>query len=157
MVASENLHIFGITVSLAWELPNRVHYHEDEAESSNANRKSDHFTNNSSKEQYNSYYRRGHYHDHRINITNYDYLDNKLKTKPKVQSMNGWNSASWNHESDAYNHIHRIYPVLRLRRDISRNARQNNHNWHPEVKYLLNDHRKSRIRLYKAIEKYLSA
>lgn len=155
MVASNNLNIFGITVSLAWQLPHEIHEHKEHEEHGTENHRRNDSVKIYSKPQkdyYNVYYDRKHYHDHRIDI------------QPKDNSYYGysklnWTHASWTKDSNAYNGriVHRVYPAYRMRRSILNETEQNARHWHSHVKRSINYHRVSRISLYKSIEKYLNA
>lgn len=153
MVSTENLHIFGITVSLAWQLPDEIHYphHDDkpEAAAEMGNRRNGSFKPNP-LEDYSLYYDRKHYHDHRIKVEHKNPSDEHRKS--------AWTHASWAKESNAYApSVHMIYPAYRMRRSIVSKSRESPNVMHSEVKHFLNHHRSSRISLYKSIEKYLNA
>lgn len=154
MVSTENLHIFGITVSLAWQLPDEIHYlgheHKTEAAAGTGNRRNGSAKPDPRKEYYSLYYDRKHYHDHRIQVEHKSPSDERQKS--------AWTHASWAKESNAYpEFVHTIYPAYRMRRSIVSESKNGSNVMQPEVKHFLNHHRSSRISLYKSIEKYLTA
>lgn len=150
MVASNNLNIFGITVSLAWQLPHKIFEHKEHESQEHRRNDSIKIQTNSLKDYHDIYYNHKHYHDHRINIHPKDNNNNE-------NSKNHWSRASWTKDNYAYSPIyHKVYPALRMRRNILNENKNNINNMHSRVKRSMNYHRISRISLYKSIEKYLN-
>lgn len=174
MVASENLHIFGITVSLAWQLPDKTSYTEKHTEApmhdtkisiSDFDNKTDKIDIDKSSFQqnyhhYDTYYNRENYHAHKISSNIDEYLKNKQRfDRPSLNTQNrfdDWQKYQTNRIK--WNYSHDVYPALRMRRNLATyNDTQHDTRLHPEVKYFLKNHRDTRFSLYKSIEKYLTA
>lgn len=168
-----NLWIIGVTVALAWELPDSPHipqhHHHDEHEGQNKTRiyqRRKHVKTHGNQTeapfnqpQYNSkdfdyfaYYNHQNYHNHQMQHEKRDFLLNQIK---KLRS-----------KSDFRNFIplerksHSIYPALRMRRHIEKNWDKNKEKMdlvHPESIEYLKHHRMTRFSLFRSIEKYLNA
>lgn len=165
MVDTTNLHIFGITVALAWQLPHKTVFHENEKKQpmhdsrisvSDLEKKADRLPIGASPltnhAHYNTYYNRSSYHAHKLNNNYINYLQT-LKhfirqplNKQSVRTQAEWEKPKWNYS-------HKIYPALKMRRHICLNGTT----IHPEIKQYFNHHRSTRFDLYKSIEKYLNA
>lgn len=154
MVGSTNLHIFGITCALAWQLPHESVFAEGEKSSEDHPLKQNRTTDRTdiplkrtdNVTHSDIYYNRNNYHNHKMDDSYYDYLRTKLNKPPQLDRYYfGTNNQRWN-----YNH--QIYPALRMRRSI--NAENEIHS---EVEHFLEHHRRTRFDLYKSIEKYLNA
>ncbi|XP_031636301.1 uncharacterized protein LOC116349148 [Contarinia nasturtii] len=161
MVDTTNLHIFGITCSLAWQLPHKTIFGEEHTEQPMHNSKISISTIEKKKFDYNesqssagnnyhfdTYYNRSNYYSHKINDNFYDYLN---KAKPNYDDWQKFrtNKIKWNYSHD-------VYPALRMRRHIA-NHDEKISIIHPEIKQNLKHHRDTRFTLYKSIEKYLNA
>lgn len=161
MVDTTNLHIFGITCSLAWQLPHKTAFAETHTEATMHNSKISISNIERKKFDYNetqpsagntyhfdTYYNRSNYHSHKINDNFYDYLK---KAKYDDWQKFRTNKIKWNYSHD-------VYPALRMRRHIvNHDEKINGSIVHPEIKQHLHHHRNTRFSLYKSIEKYLNA
>lgn len=181
MVDATNLHIFGITVALAWQLPHRPDFYQPHVPKERIQSKVSNLngTNENGEEQpspledpkisengnetlyhYDTYYNRKNYHSHKMDSSYYDYLKTKQEMdRPplnKQSVFDDWNKYRTN--KLRWNYSHDVYPALRMRRHIGHhNLMINGSNIHPDVKTSLEHHRKTRFDLYKSIEKYLNA
>lgn len=170
MVDTTNLHIFGITVALAWQLPHKSifeHKHTEEPmhdtriSVSNLTKKIDDLPNVSDDHaHFNTYYNRSNYHAHKLNNNYLNYLQ-KLQhfirpplNKQNVRTKTEWDESRINKPKWSYSH--NIYPALKMRRSIAE-IHHKNPMIHSEVTQRLNHHRDTRFDLYKSIEKYLNA
>lgn len=153
MVGSTNLHIFGITCALAWQLPHEIHkhpieeHHDKTINLSSANKTTQRIDIPLKRIDFNhftTYYNRKNYHNHQMNNSYYDYL--WAKTKP--EKLNRYYFGS--NAKERWNYKHQIYPAPRMRRNIHSDK------IHPEIKYFLKYHRNTRFDLYNSIEKYLN-
>lgn len=167
MVDTTNLHIFGITCSLAWQLPHKSFFANEHTEAPmhnskisisdivNKSDKIDSPQNTGHVYHFDTYYNRSNYHSHTVDNGYFDYLKQKVN-KPQLNRFDDWqkyrtNKLKWNYSHD-------VYPALRMRRHISNhNDKLNGSHLHPEVKKSLQHHRDTRFNLYKSIEKYLNA
>lgn len=177
IVDNTNLFIMGVTVAMAWPLPDKLHRHDEEATHDHQN-KTDKIVNDMSKHisfskqsnesdcynncHYDSYYNRRNYH---IGLSDRDYRQH-LIAKTKLFNTNPWDqnysstntvSSRWYRDSTQLNHY--VYPALRMRRDIflQKQTKMHQNYLHPEVKHYLNQHHASRLSLHSSIEKYLIA
>lgn len=165
-----NLHIFGITCSLAWQLPHKTFYHTEHAEATMHNRKISIIVNKSAEidlnEQpqytghvyhFDTYYNRSNYHSHNLDSDYYKYLKSMSKIeRPPINRQyqyDDWQKYRTN--KIRWNYSHDIYPALRMRRHIAKT--HNASHIHHEVKRSLRHHRETRFSLYKSIERYLNA
>lgn len=172
MVDTTNLHIFGITCSLAWQLPHKSHFaeHHTEAPMHNSKISISEFVNNTDKIDFNdspqstghvyhfdTYYNRSNYHSHKVDNGYLDYLKAKPKIdRPLTLKFDDWQKYRTNKLK--FNYSHDVYPALRMRRHISNHDEKlNGSRLHPEVKQAVQYHRETRFSLYKSIEKYLNA
>lgn len=176
MVDATNLHIFGITVSLAWQLPHKTIFEESHTEEpmhdtrisvTNLTKKIDQPQKapplNTNNAHFNTYHNRSSYH---LNKFNNQYL-NYLQTiqnfiRPPLNKQNVRTKMQWDKDRTnkrKWNYSHNIYPALRMRRYIAEDYHQNLNGTsiHLAVKQHLNHHRDTRFDLYKSIEKYLNA
>lgn len=163
-----NIHIFGITCSLAWQLPHKTFFTEEPAMH---NSKISIIANKSDKIDYNekpqytghvyhfdTYFNRSNYHTQRVSNGYYDYLKSKpqINTPPINNGYDDWQKYRTN--KLRWNYSHDVYPALRMRRNVAeREGTFHGRNIHPEVKQSLQYHRVTRFSLYKSIEKYLNA
>lgn len=167
MIGSTNLHIFGVTCSLAWQLPHDTLFTKKMPPSENvsktlSNQTSDRVdiiplrktSNNISLHHHNIYYKPNNYHNHILDANYYEYLKHKTKLNRYYFDL-GSNSQSNNRQR--WNYHHQIYPALRMRRSLSGNSDDDNIIQHSDVKPFYEHHRNSRFDLYKSIEKYLNA
>lgn len=156
----------GITVALAWRLPDQPDFREktelDEKQNNpQINRKHDKNTKTVISEYQSPHYvhnDRKHYHDHRINLEYQNYLIEKSKQSQNVATSN-WNNAKWYAVvGDKSKFRHRIYPVLLKRRAITP-QRKNSDMMHRYTEFNRHrrHHRQTRFSLYQSIEKYLNA
>lgn len=163
MIGSTNLHIFGVTCSLAWQLPHDSISTKEKAPSekvsnTKGNKTVDRVdiplkkTENASLYHHNIYYKPSNYHNHILDPDYYEYLKHKTKLN-RYYFGSGSNSQSNNRQ---WNYNHQIYPALRMRRSLSSNTADNIIQ-HPNVKHFYEHHRNSRFDFYKSIEKYLNA
>lgn len=176
MVDTTNLHIFGITVALAWQLPHKTIFQEDHTKEpmhdtrisvTDLKKKIDQLPKESllkaDHTHFNAYYNRSNYHAHNLNNNYLMYLQslqhfirpplNKQNARTKTEWVkNGINKPKWNYS-------HNIYPALRMRRHIAEMHHKNPNGKmiHSEIMEHLNYHRQTRFDLYKSIEKYLNA
>lgn len=169
IVDMTNLHIFGITVALAWQLPHKTNYFEVNApvdavkdgvidpvkETDKIDYKKS--SQNISEKYLDSYYNRKNYHSHEIDNRYYDYLKAKQSQyRPPLNGYEDWKKYRTNKKP--WNYSHDVYPALRMRRQIADHHEQTNGSTiHPEVNSFLKHHRETRFNLYKSIEKYLNA
>lgn len=164
MIGSTNLHIFGVTCSLAWQLPHNTISTKEKVPSekvfnTNGNRTVDRVDiplkkpENTSLYHHNIYYKPNNYHNHILDANYYEYLKHKTNLNGYYFGS-GSNSQSNNRQ---WNYNHQIYPALRARRSLNGHMDDNNIIQHPEVKPFYEHHRNSRFDLYKSIEKYLNA
>lgn len=181
IVGFTNIHIFGITVALAWQLPHvpffHEHFHSHTEEPLHNSKISvsgkDEIIGNTkyyysrplynrSSDHYDTYYNRKNYHVHQITKPFYDYLHAKTKKyRPPVPiNLNRYyfnpDKERFSSPQKKWDYQHKIYPALRMRRSIERNN-ENASFVHPEVQQYLHHHRNTRFDLYKSIEKYLNA
>lgn len=152
-----NIHIFGITCALAWQLPHESVFAKKNHTYSMHNENITITDKNSNKTQtkrtdllhFTTYYDRNNYHKHDMNDAYYNYL--KSKTKQPIDRTNFHRNKQWKIN-------HKIYPALRMRRSIDTHDKNANiHNVDPEVKSFLKHHRDTRFDLYRSVEKYLDA
>lgn len=161
-----NIHIFGITCSLAWQLPHKTLYTKQHTQAAMHNSKISIIENKSDKIDYNekpkytghvyhfdTYFNRSNYHLHRIDDGYYDYLKSRQRTNrpPILNGYDDWQKYRTN--KLRWNYSHDVYPAIRMRRNIA----DHGNSLHSEVKESLNYHRETRFNLYKSIEKYLNA
>lgn len=168
-----NLHIFGITVALAWQLPHTTDFYKthDSTDDSkhervdviNKTNKIDFKMSSQNKNvhHFDTYYNRDNYHSHKIDGNYYKYLKAKQSQyRPPLNVRNGFDDwKKYRNNKIRWNYSHDIYPALRMRRHIATHneTKLNGTIIHPEVKHSLMHHRKTRFNLYKSIEKYLNA
>lgn len=176
MVDTTNLHIFGITVALAWQLPHKTVFQENHKKQpmhdtrisvTDLEKKVDRLPQEASSKpdhtHFNTYYNRSSYHAHKLNNNYLNYLQtlkhfiraplNKQSVRTKAEwDKNRINKPTWNYS-------HNIYPALKMRRNIAEHHHKSSNGTaiHPEIKQHLNHHRSTRFDLYKSIEKYLDA
>lgn len=174
MVDSTNLHIFGITVALAWQLPDKSMFTEEQTEAPlhdtkisvseivNKTDKADVIEPSANKNHrhYDTYYNRKNYHAYNLNDKYYNYLKTKQTFyRPplnKQSQFDDWRKYQTN--KIRWNYSHNTYPALRMRRQVANhNESLNGTSIHPEVKHSLIHHRNTRFDLYQSIEKYLNA
>lgn len=164
-----NIHIFGITCALAWQLPHdsvfakKHHTHPMHNENITITGKNSNETKSDAKKNgtkridllhFNTYYDRNNYHKHEMNDAYYNYLE--LKAKPSVERSNNNRRSQSNLRNKQRRINHRIYPALRMRRSIDTHDQNVDiHNIDPEVRSFLEHHRDTRFDLYKSVEKYL--
>lgn len=165
-----NLWIIGVTVALAWELPNSPHIPEKHHEHPEHNKtrifeRKKYVKHANETEQsgqgsdwndfsYFSYYNHENYHNHRIGNEHRDFLLSKIKTL-----RNHRNKEHFRDFIPLGAKTHSIYPALRMRRHIEENwkVKRNQGLVHPETIGYLKHHRTSRFSLFRSIEKYLNA
>lgn len=172
MVDTTNLHIFGITVALAWQLPHKSIFEEKRTEApmhdtrisvTNLTKKIDELPNESDHTHFNTYYNRSNYHSHKLNNKYLNYLQTLQHfIRPPLNKQNVHTKTEWNESrinKPKWNYSHNIYPALKMRRNIAdvQNKDLNGTVVHPDVKQCLNHHRDTRFSLYKSIGKYLNA
>lgn len=172
MVDTTNLHIFGITVALAWQLPHKSIFEEKHTEQpmhdtrisvTNLTKKIDKLPKESDHSHFNTYYNRSNYHSHKLNNNYLNYLQTlEHFIRPPLNKQNTRTKTDWDEyrmNKPKWNYSHKIYPALRMRRHIAEfHHRDSNETLiHLEIKQHLNDHRDTRFGLYKSIGKYLNA
>lgn len=177
MVSTENLHIFGITCSLAWQLPHKSVFQEEHTEAamhdtrisvSNITKKLDQNDQKQSASppqtahrHFDTYFKRTNYHLPKIDNNYYGYLKTKqTHARPPLNKENVQNGNWEKYRTNKvkWNYSHDVYPALRMRRHISNHSETiHDGKLHPEVKSLLIYHRNTRFDLYKSIELYLNA
>lgn len=168
-----NIHIFGVTVSLAWQLPHKTAFADEEHKGMHNNKISisqvdtDKIDKNvpskdMSKHNYyfESYFNRSNYHSHQMDNDYYAYLNWKktISKPPSNRQFDDWKTYRSN--KTQWDYSHKIYPALRMRRQIAQKKHMNpsqTSSMHPEVHQLVKYHRDSRFSLFKSIEKYLNA
>lgn len=162
-----NLLIMGVTVALAWRLPDTPDFREKTVSEENRkifqiNRKQDNGTAATMTGQHHPYFvysDRKHYHDHRINLEYQNYLIEKSKQQQNHSTYN-WNNAKWYSvvDKDKSRFKHRIYPVLLKRRAIKLPKNKRDEMClHAQLKSHTQHHRHTRFSFYHSIEKYLNA
>ena len=174
MVDTTNLHIFGITVALAWQLPHKTIFEENHTEEpmhdsritvSNITKKFDQLPKvtpvKTDHTHFNTYYNRSNYHVYKLNNNYLNYLQ-KLQNfiRPPLNKQNVRTTKTEHRiNKPKWNYSHNIYPALKMRRHIAsvHSKHLNGSAIHPDIKQHLNYHRNTRIDLYKSIEKYLNA
>lgn len=179
IVNYENIHIFGITCALAWQLPHspikpikssKPLHNENITVMANVNETANATSNGTATKRidllhFNTYYDRQHYHEQQYNGNDLYY---PLRQTPKTNGIplnSRWNATTGKNtaatptnedQSQRWQYKHRIYPALRMRRHIdTHDGYVNDANIHPDVEVQLNHHRNTRFDLYKSIEKYL--
>lgn len=166
-----NLHIFGITCSLAWQLPHKTFYHKHHTKMHNSKisisvNDSDRIDINEHPQytghvyHFDTFFNRSNYHAHTLDNSYYEYLKSESKiNRPPLNSKHQYDDwQKYRSNKKQWNYSHDVYPALRMRRHIATQAaKQNASSIHPEVKQLLQHHRETRFNLYKSIEKYLNA
>lgn len=170
MVDTTNLHIFGITVSLAWQLPHKTVFQESHTEEpmhdtrisvTNVTKKIDQLQ--ADHTHFNTYYNRSNYHSNKLNSNYLNYLQTiRNFIRPPLRKQYSHLKTEWNRNRmniPKWNYSHNIYPALRMRRHIlqDHSNETNGRIVHPEITRYLNHHRDTRFDLYKSIEKYLNA
>lgn len=169
MVASENLHIFGITVSLAWQLPDKSIFDEEQTEAplqrhdskisvSRIENENDKIDVNKNHHHFDTYYNRKNYHAYNLNNNYYNYLRNRQTVdRPPLNKQTRFDDwQKYERNKMRWNYPHNVYPALRMRRYLA-NQSHNETSIHSEVKHFVEHHRNTRFDLYKSIEKYLNA
>lgn len=174
MVDTTNLHIFGITVSLAWQLPDKSTFIEENTEPPmhdtkisisdviNGTDKIDvnESSFNKNHRHFDTYYNRENYHAHKLSSKLYDYLNSKqIFDRPPLNKQSRYDDwQKYRTNKIHWNYSHDVYPALRMRRHLAyHNETHYGASIHSEVKEFLNHHRHTRFSLYKSIEKYLNA
>lgn len=176
MVDTTNLHIFGVTVALAWQLPHKTIFeqkhtkepmHDTRISVTDLEKKVDQLPNDASLKtdhaHFNAYYNRSNYHAHKLNNNYLNYLQTlKHFIRPPLNKQNVRSKTEWDKNrtnKPKWNYSHIVYPALKMRRHIAevRHTNSNGTVMHPEIKQHLAYHRETRFDLYKSIEKYLNA
>lgn len=168
-----NLWIIGVTVALAYELPDSPHipekHHEHDEQNKtrvfqrkklvNHKNSTEYGIHSGSLHQrdrndsdYALYFNRGSYHhDRRIESEHRDFLVNQIKLwQNKRKNGQFLNAVPLGVKR------HLIYPALRMRRNIEEKWNGNG-DAHPETIGYLKHHRATRFKLFRSIEKYLNA
>lgn len=172
MVDSTNLHIFGITVSLAWQLPDKSTFIEEQTEvplhdSKISVSRIENYTDKidvnepsttKNHHHFDTYYNRKNYHAYNLRNNFYNYLKSRQTfNRPplnKQTQFDDWQKYETN--KIRWNYPHNVYPALRMRRRVT-NENYNATTLHSEVGHFLKHHRNTRFELYRSIEKYLNA
>lgn len=145
----------GVTVALAWRLPDQPDFREKSEMNENRKKIKLNRKNYNQTDDHHSVYDvhddRKHYHDHRIKVVYRNHSNDE-------QEQSGdWSNAKWGTVIDRKKSEfrHRIYPVLLKRRAISMAGTLTRDAGHSHLH--VQHHRRTRFSLYQSIEKYLSA
>lgn len=177
MVDATNLHIFGITVALAWQLPHKTVFgispadepmHDERISVTNFTKKIDKFQEmpsiQTNHEHFNTYFNRSNYHQHKLNSNYLNYLriiQDLMRpplNKHNVRTKNDWEK--YRPSQPKWKYSHYTYPALRMRRQIAVDQHKEQSIGtllHPQVEQCMNHHRNTRFDLFKSVEKYLNA
>lgn len=153
----------GVTVALAWRLPDQPNFREKtEPVENHKTIQIDRKHGNASEAKIIEHNRPSfvyhdvkNYHDHRISSEHQNDLIEKSKKTPTASD---WSKARWYALGDQHKtkFRHRIYPVLLKRRSIP-SQKSNGGRVDRHLERHTQHHRQTRFSLYQAVEKYLNA
>lgn len=153
-----NLYILGVTVALAWELPDspnlpgktRTHNHSDRRK---INVNQNHIKSEDHRRYY-TYFDNRNYHGPRIDSDRRTFLINQIKKHRGIENNIHFRNLLADTKLD-----HFVYPALRMRRSLEM-ARNINGNkcgvFYMDSLHYLKRHRHTRFNLFHSIEKYLN-